>query len=350
MKYRVIQWATGNVGRRALRAIIEHPEMELVGVYVYSAAKVGKDAAELCGLGQKTGVLATNKLDDILSLKPDCINYSALIPRVEELERFLESGINVVGTAGYILGTYLAEGARERLDAAGKRGNATLYGSGFNPGVSNILALVGTSMCDRVHSVSVTESVDVTDYASPETWALMGWGKPLGEQGDDASAKNVMTRVLLDACDMTAEALGIRLDDRKPEVTYAVTKEDLDVPAGRFPKNTVAGQKMTYHGMVKGRSVVRQNIVYKVRGPLEPDWFIEHGYVMEVEGEPSLKIKMQLRKTQVDGVNRERTHMDSGMVGTAMPAVNAIPLVCRAAPGVRRVDELPLITGRGLLV
>jgi hypothetical protein len=37
------------------------------------------------------------------------------------------------------------------------------------------------------------------------------------------------------------------------------------------------------------------------------------------------------------------------MVGTAMPAVNAIPLVCRAAPGVRRVDELPLITGRGLL-
>jgi 2,4-diaminopentanoate dehydrogenase len=349
MKYRVIQWATGNVGRRALRAIIEHPEMELVGVYVHSAAKVGKDAAELCGLGQKTGILATNKIDEILSLKPDCINYSALIPRVEELERFLESGINVVGTAGYILGTYLAEGARERLDAAGKRGNATLYGSGLNPGVSNILALVGTSMCDRVHSVSVTESVDVTDYASPETWALMGWGKPLGEQGDDASAKNVMTRVLLDACDMTAEALGIRLDDRKPEVTYAVTKEDLDVPAGRFPKNTVAGQKMTYHGMVKGRSVVRQNIVYKVRGPLEPDWFIEHGYVMEVEGEPSLKIKMQLRKPQVDGVNRERTHMDSGMVGTAMPAVNAIPLVCRAAPGVRRVDELPLITGRGLL-
>jgi len=349
MKYRVVQWATGNVGRRGLRAIIEHPEMELVGVYVTNPAKVGKDAADLCGLEQQTGVLASNKIDEILALKPDCVNYSALIPSVDDLERFLESGINVSGTAGYILGTYLADGARERLDAAGKRGNASLYGSGFNPGVSNILALAGTSMCDRVYSVSVTESVDVTDYASPETWALMGWGKPLGQQGDESASQNIMTRVLLDACDMTAEALGILLDDRRPEVTYAVTKEDLDVPAGKFPKGTVAGQKMTYHGIAKGRSVVRQNIVYKVRGRLEPDFPLEHGYLMEVEGEPALKIKLQLTKPQVAGVNRERTHMDSGMVGTAMPAVNAIPLVCRAAPGVRRVEELPLITGRGLL-
>jgi hypothetical protein len=96
--------------------------------------------------------------------------------------------------------------------------------------------------------------------------------------------------------------------------------------------------------------VVQQNIVYKVRGPLEPDWPLEHGYVMDIEGEPSLKIKLQLRRPAVEGVNREKTHMDSGMVGTAMPAVNAIPAVCRAEPGVRRVDELTMITARGLLV
>ncbi|MEH6584703.1 MAG: hypothetical protein V7754_22435, partial [Halioglobus sp.] len=59
-KYRVVQWATGNVGRRALRGIIEHPEMDLVGVYVHSESKVGKDASDLCGLAEKTGILATN--------------------------------------------------------------------------------------------------------------------------------------------------------------------------------------------------------------------------------------------------------------------------------------------------
>lgn len=349
MKYRVIQWTTGNVGRRALRAIIEHPEMELVGLYAHGAEKVGRDAAELCGLDGKTGIIATNDIEELLALKADCLSYSTLVPKVEEIERFLESGVNVIGTAGFILGTYLADGARQRLDAAGKRGNASLYGSGFNPGLSNILALVGTGMCDRVYSVSVTESVDVTDYASPATWEVMGWGQPLGVPAQKLAARNMMTQVLQDAADMTAEALGIELEERRCDVEFAVTREDLEVPAGRFPKDTVAGQKMTYHGIANGRSVVRQNIVYKVRGPLEPDWPLEHGYVMDVEGEPSLTIKLRLRRPQVEGVNRERTHMDSGMVGTAMPAVNAIPLVCRAAPGVRRADELPLVTARGLL-
>ncbi len=347
MTYRVIQWTTGNVGRRALRAIIEHPEMELVGVYAHGKEKVGNDAAELCGLDKKTGIIATNDMEELLALKADCVNYNTLIPNVEELERFLESGVNVVGTAAFIMGKYLAEGARERLDAAGKRGGASLYGSGFNPGLSNILALAGTGMCDRIYSVSVTESVDVSDYASPETWYKSGWAKPLGEQGQQTFDMNV---VLKDAADMTAEALGIEVEERRFDLEYAVTKEDLDLPAGKFPKNTVAGQKMTYHCIANGRSVVQQNIVYKVRGPLEPDWPLEHGYVMDIEGEPSLKIKLQLRRSAVEGVNREKTYMDSGMVGTAMPPVNAIPLVCRAEPGVRRVDELPLITARGLLV
>lgn len=352
-RYRVVQWATGNVGRRALRAILEHPEMELVGVYVYGPDKVGKDAADLCGLPAKTGILATNRIEDVLSLAPDCVSYNALIPNVDEMVRLLESGINISGTAGYILGTYLGEGARKRLDAAGKRGNASLYGSGFNPGVSNISALVGTSMCDRIYSVSVLESVDVTQYASPETWYMMGWGKPLGHQEGAQAASGghfSMTAVLKDACDMTAEALGIELEGHRLETVYAVTQEDLDLPAGKFAKGTVCGQMMTYHGLANGRSVVQQKIAYKVRGPLEPEIPLENGYLMEIEGEPSVKIKLELTKPRVTGVNRERSHMDSGMVGTAMPAVNAIPHVCRAAPGVRRVDELPLITGRGWLV
>jgi len=352
MKYRVVQWATGNVGRRALRAIIEHPEMELVGVYVYSPEKVGQDAADLCGLPEKTGILATNRIEDVLASKPDCVSYNALIPDVDVMVRLLESGVNISGTAGYILGTYLAEGARQRLDAAGKRGNASLFGSGFNPGASNISALVGTSMCDRIYSVSVLESVDVSQYASPETWYMMGWGKPLGHQGgagDAAGGHFSMTAVLRDACDMTAEALGIELEDRRIETVYAVTQEDLDLPAGKFRKGTVCGQMTTFHGIAHGRSVVQQKIAYKVRGPLVPEIPVENGYLMEIEGEPSLKIKLELTRPKVPGVSRERSHMDSGMVGTAMPAVNAIPLVCRAAPGVRRVDELPLITGRGWL-
>ena len=62
MTLRVVQWSTGNVGRSSLRCIIRHPDLELVGVYVHSADKVGVDAGELCGL-PATGVLATDDVD-----------------------------------------------------------------------------------------------------------------------------------------------------------------------------------------------------------------------------------------------------------------------------------------------
>lgn len=71
---RVAQWATGNIGTRALRAVVEHPALELVGVHVHSAAKVDRDAGELCGLGT-TGVAATGDVDDIVALDPDCVLY-----------------------------------------------------------------------------------------------------------------------------------------------------------------------------------------------------------------------------------------------------------------------------------
>ncbi len=72
--YRVVQWATGNIGLRSLRAVIDHPDLELVGLYVYSDAKVGKDAGDLCGL-PPVGVVATRDIDEILALHPDCVIY-----------------------------------------------------------------------------------------------------------------------------------------------------------------------------------------------------------------------------------------------------------------------------------
>jgi len=347
-KYRVVQWSVGNVGKRSLRAIIEHPQMQLVGVYTHSAEKKSKDAAELCGLDYKTGVISTDNIEAIIALKPDCVCYNTLKPSIEELERLLESGINVVGTAAYITAGRLAPDSTQRLEAACQKGQSSLYGSGINPGTSNILALVGSGLCDRIHSVTITESVDVTDYASRETWEALGWGKPIDSQGQ-IEATEERTRELREAMEMTAEGLGIEIDDVKFDFEFAVTQEEIVLPYMTLPAGTVAGQRATYHGMVKGRSVVRQHIVYRMRGNLVPEFPLVHGYLAEIEGEPSISIQTTLPKPKISGVNRERTAMDSGMVATAMPAVNAIPHVCAAAPGIRRAYELPLITARGLM-
>src|SRR5262249_32299835 len=121
-RYRVVQWATGNVGSHALRSIIQHPRMTLAGVYVTSAAKAGKDAGELCGLSP-VGVKATRNIEDILALEPDCVLYMQQGCNFEDLCRLLESGINVVTTRDEVQNPAAMDPAvRERVEAACQRG------------------------------------------------------------------------------------------------------------------------------------------------------------------------------------------------------------------------------------
>ncbi len=76
---RVVQFfSTGNVGQHSLRALIGRPDFELVGVHAANPDKVGRDAAELCGLAGPTGVLATDDIDSLIALEPDCVVYTAL--------------------------------------------------------------------------------------------------------------------------------------------------------------------------------------------------------------------------------------------------------------------------------
>ena len=94
MSYRVIQWATGNVGSRGLRTVIEHPDMELVGLWVSSDAKVGKDAGELAGIAP-VGIKATNSAGDLIALEADCVLYMRQGMDVDEVCAILESGKNI---------------------------------------------------------------------------------------------------------------------------------------------------------------------------------------------------------------------------------------------------------------
>ena len=107
---RVIQWTTGNIGRRSLHAIIGRADMELVGVYAHGAEKVGQDAAELCGWPEPTGVLATNDVEGLLALEPDACCYNPLWPSIDELVGLLEAGVNVCTSAAWITGGQQSDG------------------------------------------------------------------------------------------------------------------------------------------------------------------------------------------------------------------------------------------------
>jgi hypothetical protein len=345
---RVIQWTTGNLGRRAVRAISEHPDLELVGLYAWGEDKVGRDAGELCGL-EKTGVIATNDVDALVALGADCVNYNGLMPDFDAMQKFLEAGINIVSTTGFMTGKNIAPGIRERLEAAAQKGGASLFSSGINPGWMNMITVALTAVCDRVHSVSMTETADCREYPSPGTWELFGWAKPLGHQEQDLS-RNPMTGHFFDGLDVIADALGIELDERIVEAEFAVAKNDIDLPWMSFPKDTVAGQRTTWRGLVGGRSVIDLTVVWKMGDDIEPNWEGPEGYLVEIQGEPSIRSVIQLEQPKNPELSREKHRMDLVMIASAMPPLHAIPLVCRARPGILTYSDLPLMGARRALV
>ena len=159
--HRVVQWTTGNVGRRSAVAISGNPGLELVGCFAWSLDKVGRDVGELCGIDLPSGVQATNDRAALLALRPDCVVYNPKWPDVEELVAILEAGINVVTTAAFITGHALGVDRHRIIDAC-NRGSSSIFGSGMNPGLANVLGIVSAGICDRIDSVTITESVDST--------------------------------------------------------------------------------------------------------------------------------------------------------------------------------------------
>src|SRR4051795_10305213 len=97
--YRVAQWATGNIGTRALREVIRDPALDLVGVLVYDPAKRGVDAGELCGEAPM-GVLATTDAEAIRALGADCVLYMPRATDLDDVVALLEGGTNIVTTRG----------------------------------------------------------------------------------------------------------------------------------------------------------------------------------------------------------------------------------------------------------
>ncbi len=344
MSLRVVQWTTGNVGRRAARAVLRHPDLDLVGVYAYGHDKVGRDAGELCGVGP-LGLTATDDVDTLLAEAPDCVSYNPMFPSIDDLERLLLAGVNVVSTAGFLTGRAYGPEATARLTEAARRGGATLYGTGINPGHANVFALVSAAICDRVDRISVLESADASGYASPDTQRSVGFASPFDDPDLPGQAA-LGTEVFGDAVAMMGDALEITLDEIGSEFEFARATADNDLGFMVIPEGTVAGVRGCWFGVSGARRVIELRFEWKMGVHLEPDWKLRHGYFVEIDGEPTVRSQLQLLPPADWD---EPDFMGLGMIMTAMPAVNAIPAVCAAPPGIVTAAELPLVTARGFV-
>jgi hypothetical protein len=346
MGLRVVQWTTGNVGQRAVRAAVAHPDLELVGCYAWSPDKVGRDVGELCGI-DPIGVAATDDVEALLALRPDCVVYSPMWSSTDEVVRILEAGVNVVSTAAFINGRK-DPAARERILAAAAEGGATMFGTGISPGFVELVAISLAGICDRIDKVTIAEGSDTTLYDSPATELPCGFGRPIDDPELPGMAEQG-TAVFGEAVAMLADALGIELDEIVCESEYAQATEDVVMASWTIDKGCVAGVAASWQGRVAGRSVIDVNVRWRKGQSLDPDWPIEEGHVITVDGRPTVRTKLEYLPPPDFEATTFQDFMVLGMIMTAMPAINAIPLVVAAPPGIATYTDLPLPLPKGLV-
>ena len=345
---KVIQFSTGNVGRHSLRAIIGRPDLELVGVHASSPAKVGNDAAELCGLDESTGIIATDDVDALVALGADCVVYTSQgetrpMEAIDQMARFLAAGTNVVGTSMVWLATprHAEDWLREPLQRACEAGNTSLYVNGIDPGFSgDTLVYAALSLTTRVSSITVQEIFDYGNYDDYEfTGKSMGFGMKSGDDPPMLFLPGVVVAMWGGQVRSLADHLGIMLDDVRQRSERWFTQEPIDCLMTKVEPGGMAAVRFAVEGIVDDEPVITLEHVTRLTAAAAPEWpFPPDGHTgvhrVVAEGEPRVEINTHVSHPLFDST-------DAGCIATAARALNAIEWVCCAPAGLIAVDEIP---------
>lgn len=344
-RYRVVQWATGNVGSRALRHVIQHPDMDLVGVWVHSASKAGKDAGELAGVAP-IGVKATNSIDDVIALKPDCVLYMPHVFNPDEVVRILESGANIVSTRMELQNpAALDPDLAGRIEDACRKGNTSVHATGSSPGfISEALPVVLASIQRRLDHLMIDEFADCSSRNSPEMiFEMMGFGQKPGSYNEGQLAH--LKTSFAPSLQLLATALGLPIDRFEATGAEGIARNDVHIAAGVVPKGTIAATRSTLTGYRGDQPLMTFRANWFVSTDIDTSdgevWDLreESGWRVVMKGSCPLKLEITYPVSEED-----YPEMTPGL--TANRPVNAIPYVCEAAPGIVTTFDLPQIIAR----
>ncbi len=345
MTYRVIQWATGNVGRAAIEGILRHPDLELVGCWVHSEAKDGQDVGTMVGRSP-IGVTASRDADALGSLDADCVVYSPLFADPGVVTRILESHKNVVTPLGWF---YPPPHEREQFDTVCRQAGVTLHGTGIHPGgITERFPLMISALSGSITHVRAEEFSDIRTYGAPDVirdWMLFGKTPEESRQSIMAEALGAGFR---QSVHMVADELGFNLDaELRTTHEMAVATEPITSPIGPIGPGLVAAQRFRWEAMVDGDPVITAAVNWLMgEDHLDPPWkFGAAGphFEVEITGDPNCLLTFS--KLHPDSIEAG-LQRNPGVVATAMHVVNAVPYVCEAEPGLLTYLDMPLVAGR----
>jgi 4-hydroxy-tetrahydrodipicolinate reductase len=341
MALRVVQWATGNIGTRSLREVIRDPDLELVGLVIYDSAKDGVDAGALCGEGT-TGIVATTDRAAARAIPADCVLYMPRIVDVDDVVALAEAGTNIVTTCVEFLdgGRMLAPDDRTRIADACARGGASIYATGSSPGfISDVLPYALLALQRRVDSFFIEEYANMSRRDSPHMiFEQIGFGKPMPPAGEGPRERSIEAVPHLAT---VADAAGVSIDEWVSVSEVAAARKKTKILAGEIAAGTVGGVRRVVAGRKDGVDVVRMTYCWYLTPELDPAWDVgPTGWRVRVRGDAPLDLDLPF-PIPLDDL------ADFTPAYTANPAVNAVPFVCAARPGILSTHDLPPITPAG---
>jgi 2,4-diaminopentanoate dehydrogenase len=342
---RVIQWASGGVGKAAMEGVLDHPDLELVGCWVHSADKEGVDLGTLVGRAP-IGIAATTDAEAVLATDADCVVYSPLFADPAVVSRLLESGKNVVTPLGWF---YPPDDERSRFDAVCRAAGVTLHGTGIHPGgITERFPLVISALSGSVRHVRAEEFSDIRTYGAPDVirdWMLFG---TTPEQARTSIMADALGAGFRQSVWMLAAELGFDLDPHlRTTHDVAVATAPIDSPIGAIVPGLVAAQRFRWEGLVDGKPVISAAVNWLMgEEHLDPPWAFGPGgerFEVEVTGDPGTLVTFKKLHPESIAAGLDR---NPGIVATALHCVNAVPYVVAARPGLLTYLDLPPVAGR----
>lgn len=338
MGYRVIQWATGNIGRRALARSIDHPDLEVVGVRVFGADKVGVDAGVLAGT-DPIGVTATDDVDALVALDADCVLHMPSRLDVDELCRLLASGKNVVSTCAELPHARRALPAAtvDQLEVACREGGSSLYATGSSPGFISDVVPIALLLLERsLDRIVIEEFANMSQRDSPQLlFEVMGFGRR--PAAVDAGRAEHMRQSFGPALEALAERVGIPIDRVEARTEVAVTTGPVTIAAGDIDEGCIAAQRTIVEAFSGDVARLVFQATWYCTDELAADWDLgATGWRVTVDGDAPLKVDIAFPVTM-----EQLGSVTPGL--TAHPAVNAVVAVCEAPTGLLTSADLPVL-------
>ena len=346
MTYKVFQWASGGVGKQTGRVAVQRDSLELVGLHVYSPQKAGLDAGELLGI-DPVGIPATQDIQGVIDSDADVVLHTPLASKVygenpeqdlDDICTLLSAGKNVITVVGYMYPKVYGEAVVDRLEQACRNGGSTFHSTGLNPGwLGDLIPLTMSALCERVEHVHILEVSNFEHYPSPEImFESMGFNsEPAEFERGNARRTEWLNGLFSESVQMVADGMNLDVTEVVSTQQLALAEEDLQTAAGTVRKGTVAVQHWPWAGLANGEERTAHETIWRMHGSVAPDW-ADGKNAITFKGAPSMHLEFE----------SNFAFMSDGNLGTAMHAVNAIPYVVEAQPGIKTFLDLPWIMCR----